>query len=119
MSKSSPARIARRTPHLEQDHRMVHRLVKKTAQELAGAFYEWQAFRKAYGDDFYKNYPNVEAFMKRDWPNFVRVAKEALTTQLTDPTVSETEKQDIYDALINDSTLPSSQQEVQITGFRH
>ena len=98
---------------------MVHKLVKKTAQEMAGAFYEWQACRRKYGDEFYKLYPSVESFMERDWPNFVRVAKECLTKQLTDGSVSEKEKMDIYEALLNDSTLPYSQQEVQITGFRH
>lgn len=98
---------------------MVHKLVKKTAQEMAGAYYEWQATQRRFGDNFYATYPSVEAFMERDWPNFVRIAKECLTTQLTDPSVSETEKRDIYDALIDDSTLPYSQQEVQITGFRH
>lgn len=119
MTRSSLARLARRTPHLEQDHRMVHKLVKKTAQELAGAFYEWQAGHSRYGDDFYSKYPNVRAFMERDWPNFVRAAKEAMTDQLKDVAVSPMEKEQIYEALLNDSTLPYSQQEVQITGFRH
>lgn len=104
---------------IEQDHRMVHKLIKKTAQEMAGAFYEWQGVRRKYGDDFYKNYPNIEAFMNRDWPNFVRAAKECLTDQLADPAVSDMEKRDIYDALIADAELPYSQQEVQITNFRH
>lgn len=116
MTKASTARVQRR---IENDQRMVHYLVKKTAQELAGAFYEWQAGQKRYGNDFYKLYPNVEKFMDRDWKNFVRAAKECLTKQLADPFVSEIEKADIYEALINDSTLPYSQQEVQITNFRH
>lgn len=116
MTKSSPSRVQRR---LESDHRMVHELVKKTAQELAGAFYEWQAGRSKYGNEFYKLYPNVDAFIKRDWANFVRAAKECLADQLRDPNVSEMEKFQIYDALLNDSSLPYSQQEVQITGFRH
>lgn len=113
------SRRARRPPHLEQDHRMVHKLVKKTAQELAGAFYEWQAGHSRYGDNFYSKYPNVRTFVERDWANFVRAAKEAMTDQLSDPHVSEMEKKAIYDALIDDSTLPYSQQEVQITNFRY
>ena len=116
MTKASPARAKRR---IEQDHRLVHIQVKKTAQELAGAFYEWQASHNRYGDDFYRLYPDVKAFMKRDWPNFVRAAKECLAKQLGDPAVPEKEKQAIYEALLNDSTLPYSQQEVQITNFRH
>lgn len=116
MTRMSPARVQRR---LEADHRMVHRLVKKTAQELAGAFYEWQATHGKRANDFYANYPNVDAFVRRDWANFVRAAKECLVEQLKDPNVSEIEKADIYEALIDDATLPYSQQEVQITGFRH
>lgn len=116
MTRASPSRVNKR---IEQDHRMVHKQVKKTAQELAGAFYEWQATQKRYGDEFYKLYPNVKAFMKKDWPNFVRVAKECMAKQLADPAVPEHEKYLIYEALLNDSTLPYSQQEVQITNFRH
>jgi hypothetical protein len=116
MTRASPARIQRR---IEQDHRMVHQVVKKTAQELAGAFYEWQATHTARANEFYAAYPSLDAFVRRDWPNFVRAAKECLADQLKDPAVSEIEKRDIYEALINDAQLPYSQQEVQITGFRH
>jgi hypothetical protein len=116
VTKASSARVNRR---IEQDHRMVHKLIKKTAQEMAGIFYEWQATQRRYGDEFYKVYPNVEAFMKRDWPNFVRAAKECLVTQLNDPSVSDRDKEDIYEAMTLDATLPYSQQEVQITNFKH
>jgi hypothetical protein len=116
MTLASPSRVARR---LESDHRMVHVLVKKTAQEMAGAYYEWQATTGKRANDFYKNYPSIDAFIRRDWKNFVRIAKEVLTSMLTDPTVTEIEKTEIYDALIDDAQLPYSQQEMQITGFRH
>ncbi len=98
---------------------MVHKLGQEDrAGNGYGAFYEiWQACRRKYGDEFYKLYPSVESFMERDWPNFVRVAKECLTKQLTDGSVSEKEKMDIYEALLNDSSLPYSQQEVQIHEF--
>lgn len=116
MTKASPARVQRR---IEQDHRMVHEMVKKTAQELAGAYYEWQATHTGRANDFYANFPSIDAFVRRDWPNFVRVAKECLVEQLKDPNVSPMEKQQIYDALLNDASLPYSQQEMQITNFRH
>lgn len=116
MSRASLPRVQRR---LEADHRMVHVLVKKTAQEMTGAYYEWQATSGKRANDFYANYPSCDAFVRRDWKNFVRVAKEVLTSMLTDPTVSEIEKTEIYEALIDDSSLPYSQQEMQITGFRH
>lgn len=116
MTRASPARVQRR---LEQDHRMVHWMVKKVSKELAGTFYEWQATHTVRANEFFAAYPSLDAFVRRDWPNFVRAAKECLTDQLKDPAVSEMEKADIYEALLNDSTLPYSQQEVQITGFRH
>jgi len=116
MTKMSMARRKRR---IEQDHRMVHTLIKKTAQEMAGAYYEWQATHTVRANEFYECYPSLNAFVKRDWPNFVRVAKEVLASMLADPTVSDVEKNEIYDALLNDTQLPYSQQEVQITGFRH
>lgn len=116
MTRASPARTQRR---LESDHRMVHVLVKKTAQEMAGAYYEWQATHTKRANDFYANYPSLDKFVRRDWPNFVRVAKEVLASMLADLNVSEIEKWDIYEALSNDATLPYSQQEMQITGFRH
>lgn len=116
MTKASPARRQRR---LESDHRMVHVLVKKTAQELAGAYYEWQAGHTKRANDFYANYPSLDKFVRRDWANFVRAAKACLADQLRDPSVSEMEKQDIYEALLNDAQLPYSQQEMQIMNFRH
>lgn len=120
MTKSSAARLQRRrNPRIESDQRLVHRLVKKTAQEMAGTFYEWQATQRRYGDDFYKKYPSVESFVRQDWPNFVKTAKECMVKQLTDPAVSEIEKADIYGALLNDATLPYSQQEVQVMNFPH
>lgn len=126
MTKSSLSRRNRkmsllkpRNPRLEADNRMVHKLVKKISQEMAGAFYEWQATQRRYGDEFYNLYPDVETFMERDWPNFVKAAKECMVKQLTDPSVSDKDKTDIYDALLNDASLPYSQQEVQIMNFRH
>lgn len=116
MTRASQQRINKR---LESDHRMVHVLVKKTAQEMAGAFYEWQATTGKRKNEFFASYPDLNAFIKRDWPNFVRAAKECLVEQLKDPSVSEMEKADIYEALLNDSSLPYSQQETQIIGFRH
>ena len=108
-----------RNPRIENDQRLVHKLIKSTAQEMAGCFYEWQATQRRYGDDFYEKYPSVESFIRQDWPNFVKTAKECLVKQLADPMVSEIEKQDIYEALLNDAKLPYSQQEVQITNFPH
>lgn len=104
---------------LSSDNRVVHKLVKSTAQELAGCFYEWQAGQRRFGDKFYELYPNVDAFVKRDWPNFVKEAKKVLATMLGDPITPDREKAEIYEALTLDATMPYSEQEVQITNFKH
>ena len=120
MTKASAARIKRRkNPRLASDNRIVHFLVKKTAQELAGCYYEWQATMHRRGDDFYKAYPSVDAFVENDWPNFVKTAKQTMAEQLADPMVPDHEKEQIYEALTLDATMPWSQQEVQITNFPH
>ena len=98
------------------DARMVHFLIRKTAKELAGAFYEFQAVKN---EKFYKLHANVNDFIESEWKNFVLVAKQVLTQCLTSGSLTETEKADIYDALIADSTLPYSQQETQIVNIPH
>lgn len=114
MSKS--ARIIRPKAHKRaDDNRMVHKLIAKTARELAGTFYEFAA----HDNEFYKFYPKMQFFIDREWERFVTVAKETLTDCLISGALTEKDKGDIYDALINDSTLPYTNTETQITGFRH
>ena len=105
--------------HLASDNRMVHRLVKKPAKEMAGAYYEWQATHTIRANDFYANFPDINTFIKKEWPSFVKTAKEVLASLLGQNSTPENEKAEIYEALTNDAMLPYSQQEVQITNFRH
>lgn len=104
----------KRKPKLESDHRMVHRLVRKTACEMAEVFYEYSA----HDNTFYAYYPNMGFFMQREWRRFVFTAKQTLTTMLTG-SYPETYKQQIYDALLDDATLPYAPVETQISGFPH
>lgn len=103
-------------PRARTDARMVHFLIRKTAKELAGAYYELAASRN---ELFYKQNGNVDAFIRENWANFVLVSKQVLTTLLTNGRLTEIEKADIYDALIADSTLPYSQQETQVVNVPH
>lgn len=98
------------------DARMVHFLIRKTARELAGAFYEYQAVKS---EKFYKLHGNVDDFIKGNWQNFVLVSKQVLTQCLTSGTLTETEKLDIYEALLDDATLPYSAQETQVVNVPH
>lgn len=98
------------------DARMVHFLVRKTARELAGAFYEFQAVKS---EQFYKQHGNVNDFIKDNWQNFVTVSKQVLTQCLTSGNLTDAEKMDIYEALLDDATLPYSQQETQVVNIPH
>lgn len=98
---------------------MVHWLVAKQAQELAGAYYELAATTGKHCNEFYEKYPNQDSFMRNEWAQFVLYAKEVLTESLKGNALNEAQKQEIYHALILDATIPYSQQETQITAFRH
>jgi len=80
-----------------------HILIKKTAKEMAGAFYE----HAAHDNEFYRHFPKVNAFVSKWWGRFVPIARDTLTTMLAQPGVSEHEKQRIFDALVNERSLPS------------
>ena len=114
MTKASEARKRRR----KGDHRMVHHLIKSTAQELAGTYYEHAASNGRHGNEFYAQWPSQADFIQDQWPMFVLTTKEILTTMLQNPATPEAQKQDIYHALLLDATLPYSPQEAQITNFR-
>jgi len=114
MTKASIGRKKRR----QGDHRMVHWLIKQTAEELAGAYYEDCATNRKHGNEFYKAFPNLEAFVKDQWPMFVMTTKEVLTSMLDNPMLAEAQKQEIYHALLLDATLPYSPQEAQLTNIR-
>lgn len=113
MTKASEARKKKR-----QDHRMVHHLVARTAQEIAGVYYEQSASNGRHGNEFYEQWPSQAKFIKDQWPMFVMTAKEIMTSMLSNPATPEAQRQDIYHALLLDATLPYSPQEAQITNFR-
>lgn len=96
------------------DARMVHKLVKETAMELAGAFYEVTAGKS---NEFYAAFPNQKMFIRKEWQKFVMVARNVLGHMLGLQSTPEGQKQQIYDALINDMKLPYSPKETQIINF--
>lgn len=97
-----------------QDHRHVHKLIKKTAKEMACHFYEFAA----HDNVFYKYYPSMRFFQDYEWQKFVRAAKETLTDMLAG-NYPETYKAEIYEALLLDGTLPYSEQETQVVNIPH
>ena len=73
-------------------------LVRKTAKELAGAFYE-----DDHSDRFRKLWPSQKTFIARNWPSFVEIARVALTELLHREGTPEYQKIEIYEALCEDN----------------
>lgn len=95
------------------DKRMVHKLVRDIARQMAGAYYE----HAAHDNQFYAYYPSQKFFVDYEWFRFVTVAKQTMTQMLTSNAISEAQKQEIYHALLLDSTLPYAQAETQIVNI--
>lgn len=96
---------------------MTVQLVRRTAKEFAGVFYE-QSERSA---AFRRAYPTLKHFLTgaaiaRDgtvrpqtpgWHHFVDAAKHQLATMLTSPNVAERLKEEISEALIEEANRGS------------
>lgn len=96
---SGPRAFRRRRPQIAQ--RVTHELIAKTAQEIAGAFYEDAAGASPV---FYKEWPDVNEFIKRRWRTFIPGARDSLTTMLAGDYPAEV-KERIFDALGKDAVL--------------
>lgn len=73
-----------------------HKLIAKTAKEMAGAFYEIRASRD---NTWYAQFRSQKRFIAAEWPAFLPAARDALVTMLTLDDVSEHVKMHIYHAL--------------------
>jgi len=92
------------------DKRLVHTLIRKVAWEMAAVYYE----NAAHDNAFYHYYPSQKFFCDYEWQRFVTCAKSHLADMLANPNTPEGYKNDIYNALLLDSTLPYSVQEKQL-----
>lgn len=99
---------------VRKDGRMVHKLIRKTAKEMAGHFYEFAA----HDDQFYAYYPSLKFFCEYEWQRFVVSAKQVLTDILIG-TYPDSYKAEIYEALLLDAGLPYSTQETQVVNIPH
>jgi hypothetical protein len=97
------------------DHRMVHKLIRKVAWEMAAAYYE----HAAHDNEFYHYFPSQMFFCDYEWQRFIELAKNALRDMLGNPMTPEAYKIDIHEALVLDATLPYSVQEMQIPTVKH
>lgn len=92
---------------------MVKSLIRQTAKELAGSFFENM---DVFGDGrvertmiFREECTDAQAFTNKYWPDFVVVAKKVLGAMLTDPSVTQIQKDAIYDALLESRGAPTDE----------
>lgn len=100
---------------------MVKQLIRRTAKELAGAFFEGQTqfirgqleqhpdspgrserFRALAGKE--------KDFIAHNWPTFVEPARRTLAQMLSMPNYSQHIKDEIFDALLADQGLETEEQ---------
>ena len=79
-----------------------HILVSKTAREICGAAYQEMAKDNA----FFKMWPKEKEFVNKQWGNFIRPARTALTEILNNGKYSQEVRDEIYQALLLDRALP-------------
>lgn len=94
----TPRAFQRRRKPVKQ--RCTHHLIASTAQEIAGAFYE----EAASNDVFYKEWPDINEFIRRRWKTFIPGARDALLTMLAGNYPPEVKEQ-IFDAIGKDAVL--------------
>lgn len=82
-----------------------HKLIKKTAQDFAGCFYEEEA---RLDNNFFKRFPKQKEFIAMTWNLFIPAARETLAKMLALP-YSDVIKEEIHEALQLDRTLPENQ----------
>lgn len=88
---------------------VVHQLVADTAKELAGA--DWEG-RASVSDNFYRDWPDVQAWIRRRWPSYIQEAKDYLV-QMLHPNMhfalTEEDRLKIHDALkLNAAVNPAA-----------
>lgn len=85
---------------------MVDRLVMRTAKALAGAFYDGQDVLRQdvaqRSERFRNEAPDAHTFRRTQWPRFVPMARKTLAHMLNEPGRPQREKDEIFDALLND-----------------
>lgn len=75
-------------------HSRPHTLLRRTAKEMAGIFYDGNRSKK-----FREVFPNQRLYVRYNWPEFVNQARDALLTLMSLSTTSKHVKDEIYDAI--------------------
>lgn len=80
-----------------------HKRVKEIAVGIASEAYE----ALAHDNNFYRLWPRRDEFVQRAWPKFITKAREILASMLN-MQYSESVKEEVYDILMQDRSLPKS-----------
>lgn len=95
---------------------MTTALIRRTAKDLAGAFYEGNDVlhdgRATRTEKFRREVTNQKAFIWVYWPKFVPMARLILAHMLTEPGHSQSEKDAIFDALLKDQNFRTDEEEL-------
>jgi hypothetical protein len=100
----------------KRTQRACHHLVGKTAEELAGAWYEDVCHDNQYHKLFVTLFPGPTSqkdFIRTCWGEFVPLARAILAKMLSNSLYPDAMKNEIAEALILDRTLPRRENIVQ------
>lgn len=81
--------------------KFTHKLLKKTAVEMAGAIYEEMARDNA----FFAKWPNQRNYIRKNWQFYIKAARTTLA-QMLGGNYPEMMKEEIFEALLQDRSLP-------------
>ena len=95
---------------------MTTQLIRMTAKDLAGAFYEGNDIlhdgRATRSEKFRREVTNQKAFIWVYWPKFVPMARRILAHMLTEPGTSQKDKDAIFDALLKDQNYQTDEEQL-------
>lgn len=83
---------------------MTERTIRMLAKEMAEETWEANQDPKQASDRFRKLWPDKRQFIGRNWPSFVPIAKATMIAMLKDKSTSESVKEAISEALIEENT---------------
>lgn len=87
--------------------RYIHRLVKKVAIGIASEAYENEA---SINDAFFKANRSLDVWVSKNWKYFIKSARKSLARMLGMKQYDESVKKEIYEALLEDRSLPPATQ---------
>ena len=89
---------------------MTVQTIRQVAKELAAN--DWD--QGTHSERYRKLWPDVKQYVGRAWPQYVPMAKLILVEMLQDKTTSQSIKDAVYDALVEDGTRNANRKGVTV-----